>query len=120
MDIWLFITLVPKVLYNFFLFVGLTTLGSLMYFYWLIHSIKCPDVSTTNCNLQKSLFGVYSLGMYIDLSAIGFALWITDAFSISGSILLILLLKLDWLVQTFVSHNNDPSKVMNPLIYLTW
>ena len=36
-DIGLLITLVPKVLYNVFLFVGLTTLGTSIEFDWLVH-----------------------------------------------------------------------------------
>ena len=34
---WLFITLAPKSHYNVFLLVGLTTLGAIVNFDWLIH-----------------------------------------------------------------------------------
>ena len=27
--------------------------GLLMNFDWLIHSVECPNVSATNCNLQR-------------------------------------------------------------------
>ena len=37
-DIGLFITLVPKLLLDFD---------------WLVHEVKCPNVPTTNCNLQN-------------------------------------------------------------------
>ncbi len=52
----LFITLVPKVYNNVFLFVGLTNLGTLLNFDWLIHQVECLNVSTTNFNLQKGKF----------------------------------------------------------------
>ena len=38
---------------NVFLFIDLTTLGTLMNFNWLIHSDECSNISTTNFNLQK-------------------------------------------------------------------
>ena len=44
-------------------------LGLLMNFDWLVYSVEFPNVSTTNCNLQKVLFYVLSLGiLYINLS----------------------------------------------------
>ena len=42
------ISLVPKFYNNVFLFVDLTTLETLVNFDWLIHLVKCPNVSTTN------------------------------------------------------------------------
>ena len=50
----MFITLVPKVLYNFFLFVALSTLGT------LVDYVECPNVLSTNCNLQNGNFSVSS------------------------------------------------------------
>ena len=38
---------------NVFLFVGLTTLGTLVNFDWLAHEVEYSNVSTTNCNLRK-------------------------------------------------------------------
>ena len=50
-----------------FLFVDLTT-----HFYsisiGLVHLVKCPNVSTSNCNLQKGYFCVSSLRGYVNLS----------------------------------------------------
>ena len=43
----LFITLVPKVYNNVFLFVGVTTWN----FDWSIHYVEYPNVSTTKCDL---------------------------------------------------------------------
>ena len=43
--------------------------GLLSDFDWFVHWVECPKVSTVNCNLQKGLFCVSSLGMYINLSA---------------------------------------------------
>ena len=80
----LFITLIPKVLNNFFLFVGLTTLGTFYEFLlwnWLIHKIECSNVSTNNCNLQKREFCVSSLWIYINLSAIVLSLTILNYFA---------------------------------------
>ena len=45
-----------------FLFVGLTTLGTLVNFYWLVHSVDCSNVSTTNLNLQMGYFCVSKIG----------------------------------------------------------
>ena len=55
-DNGLFITLVLKV-FNVFLFVGLTTLEFVLNFDWLVHLVKCPNVSATS---------VSSLEMYIN------------------------------------------------------
>ena len=55
---------------NVSLLVGSTTLGTLVNFDWLLHKIECPNVSTTNANLQNGYFTVSSFGMYINLSAI--------------------------------------------------
>ena len=43
----------PKFYYNVFLFVGLTTLETFIKFDWLVYQFECPNVSTSNCNLQK-------------------------------------------------------------------
>ena len=43
-----------------FLFVGLKTLGTFINDNWLVHEVECPNVSTTNRNLQKGNF-VYNL-----------------------------------------------------------
>ena len=48
-DNGLFNTIIPIV----FLFVGLTTFGTLGNFDWFIHQVECPNISTTNCNLHK-------------------------------------------------------------------
>ena len=45
----MFITLVS-------LLVDLTTLGLLNNFDWLVYLNECPNVLTTNCNLQKGNF----------------------------------------------------------------
>ena len=58
-DFGMFITIVPK----FFFF---ATLGTFIEFNWLIHQVKCPNVSTTNSNLQNGNFVYQS----INLSAI--------------------------------------------------
>ena len=50
----------PK-FYNILLLVGWTTLGTLVNFDWLIHSVECSNFSTTNLS---------SLGMYINLRLI--------------------------------------------------
>ena len=47
-----------------FLFVGSTTLGTLINFDWLVHLAECSNVSNTYFNLQKGLFCLSSLGMY--------------------------------------------------------
>ena len=39
---------------NVFLFAGLTTLGTLVNFDWLVHSVDCSNVSIANSNLQKA------------------------------------------------------------------
>ena len=41
-----------------------------MNFDWLVNLVECSNVSTTNLKLQKWLFCLSSLGMYISLSAI--------------------------------------------------
>ena len=61
---------------NVFLFVGLTTLRTLVNFDWFVHSIEYSYVSTTNYNLQKGSFYESSIGMYIILSAIALSLLI--------------------------------------------
>ena len=43
----------PKFYNNVFLLVGLTTLGTLVKFDWLIHYVMCPNFSTTNFNLSR-------------------------------------------------------------------
>ena len=48
-DIGLFIILVPKVFKESFLI----RWGLLMNFDWLVYSVDCLNISTTNCNLQK-------------------------------------------------------------------
>ena len=45
-----------KIFYNISLSVGLTTLGTLVNFDWLIHLVECSNVSTTYFNLQKENF----------------------------------------------------------------
>ena len=52
-DNGLFIMLVPKVFNNIFLFVGSTTLGTLVDFDLSVHLVKCSNVSTTNFYPQK-------------------------------------------------------------------
>ena len=52
-DIGLFITLVPKVINNVFLLLGLTTLRTFTEFDWLVYEVYCLNVSTTNFNLQE-------------------------------------------------------------------
>ena len=52
-DIWLFITLAPKFYNNVFLFLGLITLGNFLNFDCLVQKVECPNVSTTNHDLQK-------------------------------------------------------------------
>ena len=52
-DIGLFITPVPKILYYRLLFVGLTTLGINNEFWLVVHIVECPNISTTNCKLQR-------------------------------------------------------------------
>ena len=47
----LFITVVPKVLNDVFLFVGLTTLGTLVNFNWLVTYVEYSNISTNNYNL---------------------------------------------------------------------
>ena len=42
-----------------FLFVGLTTIGTLMNFYWSVNIIECLNVSTTISNLQKKVILMY-------------------------------------------------------------
>ena len=48
--IGLFITPVPKVYNNVFLFDGLPTLGTSVNFDWLIHKVEFSDVPTFNSN----------------------------------------------------------------------
>ena len=44
----------PPKFYNIiFLFVALKTLATLLNFEWYVHKVKCLNVSTFNCNLQK-------------------------------------------------------------------
>ena len=52
-DIGLFITPVPKILYYRLLFVGLATLGIYNEFRLVVHKVECPNISTTNCKLQR-------------------------------------------------------------------
>ena len=47
-----------------------------MHFDCLVHLVECQNISTTNCNLQKELLCVSSLGIFIILSAIVLSLWI--------------------------------------------
>ena len=35
------------------IFVGQTTLGTFIYFDWLVNLVECPNISITNCNLKK-------------------------------------------------------------------
>ena len=53
---WLLQTIVPKVLNNVFLFVGLTTLGTWVNFDWLDKCFECLNVSRTNINPQTDNF----------------------------------------------------------------
>ena len=63
----LFITLVPKVLYNnVILFVGLTTLVTLKNFDWLDHKVKCANMSTNNLYPLNGLFCVSSMYRKLD------------------------------------------------------
>ena len=50
----------------------------LLNFDWLVHLVECPSISTTNCNLQKRLYCVSSLGMYINLLDIVLSLYIPE------------------------------------------
>ena len=59
-DIGPVITLGPKILLNVFLFVGSTTLGTILNFDWLVHYFECSNVLTT----IKWQFCVSSLGVY--------------------------------------------------------
>ena len=52
-DIRLFVSLVQKFNVNVFLFVGSKTLGTTLNFDWLVHSVECPNDSTTNSKLEK-------------------------------------------------------------------
>ena len=53
----------PKFCNESFLIRCLHNFGDFIQFWWLVHLVECSNVSTTNCNLQKLLFGVYALGM---------------------------------------------------------
>ena len=66
----------PKFYYVVFLFFVLTTLGTFNGIDLLINLVKCPNVSTINCNLQKGKFCVLLLEMYIILSTIVLSLYI--------------------------------------------
>ena len=60
-------TMSPKFNKNVFLFVGLTTLGTLIEF-WLVGLLSwVSNVSTTYYSLQNGCFCVWSLGKYINL-----------------------------------------------------
>ena len=76
-DVGLFITLVPQIYNNVFLFVCLTTLGTFLEFDCFVHYVKCSNVSTTNCNVKKGKFCLSSMGMYINLSAIFLSFYIS-------------------------------------------
>ena len=52
----------PKFFNNVFLFVGLTTLRTILNFDWFVES---PNLLTTNCNQQKGWYCVSSLGLYV-------------------------------------------------------
>ena len=62
--------------------------------YWLVNEDGYPNVSTTNCNLQKGQLCKSTLGMYIDLSAIVLSLQIPRLYV--AHILLILCLHVLW------------------------
>ena len=64
-DNGLFITLVPKLFNNVFLFLGSTALGTFNEF-GLFDSLACPNVSTR----RRNYFRLSSLGMYINVSSI--------------------------------------------------
>ena len=48
--------------------------GLLLNFNWLVHYIECPNVSTTNCNIQKVVLCLSLLGIYIKLSCLPYPL----------------------------------------------
>ena len=52
-DIRLFITLVPKGFKTFSYSLDYHQWIFLINFDWLVHLVECPNVSTTNCNLEK-------------------------------------------------------------------
>ena len=52
-DNWLIISQSTKFCNDVFLFVGFTTLGTLVNFNWLVQLVECSNVSTTNFNLEK-------------------------------------------------------------------
>ena len=49
-----------------------------MNFDWVVQQVKCPNVTTNNCNLLKGLLCVSSLGMDISFLATVLSLEIPD------------------------------------------
>ena len=58
-DIWVFITLVPKVFLQDCI---TTTLGTLVNFDWLVILVECPNILTNKCNLRGSNFMYHHWG----------------------------------------------------------